>query len=84
MTFLFKFVWGTKVCLMGWSAYRACAAEDSQPFICALSVSYFAVLALATLCSWKGLPTPKQIDGMEADYLRRLEEGMTRDNEKSS
>lgn len=73
---LFKFVWGAKVCLLGWNAYKACASEGSFPVICVLSVSYFSILVLATFCTCKGLPTPKQIDGMEADYLRRLEEGM--------
>ncbi len=82
MSFLFKFVWGTKVCLMGWSAYRACVGDNSNPFICFLSVSYFGVLALATFCSFKGLPTPRQIDGMEGEYLRRLEEGMITPNDK--
>ena len=82
MSFLFKFVWGSKVCLLGWGAYKACVIENSNPFICFLSVSYFGVLVIASLFSWKGLPTPRQIDGMEGEYLRRLEEGMVTPNEK--
>lgn len=82
MTVLLRFVWGTKVCLIGWNAYRACRGEDAHPFICFLSVSYFVVLALATFCSWKSLPTPKQLDAMETDYLYRLEEGLSVGSEK--
>lgn len=82
MTVLFRVVWGTKLCLIGWNAYQACGGEDAHPFICLLSVSYFVILGVATFCSWKALPTPKQLDAMEADYLYSLEEGLLGENSK--
>lgn len=84
MRLLFQYVWFVKVCLTGWSAYRSCMAEYSNPIICGMSVSYFLILFLATLCSLRTLRTPRQLDGLEADYLRRLEEGLKHDlqNEK--
>jgi hypothetical protein len=43
-----------------------------------MSVSYFLVLLLATLCSsCKQMPKPQQFDSLEGEYLRRLEEGFS-------
>jgi len=74
MSFLFRYVWFTKVCLTGWSAYKACVGDNMV--ICFMSVSYFCVLCFATMWSWKTFMKPKQLDAMEGEYLRRLEEGM--------
>ena len=76
MGLVLRLVWGAKVCLTGWSAYRACTSESGLPVICGLSVFYFGVLALATACSCKGIPRPKDLDALEIEYLRRLEEGV--------
>lgn len=75
MGYVLRLVWGAKVCLTGWSAYRACTSDQGIPVMCGLSVFYFGVLVLATVCSWKGVPKPRDLDALEADYLRRLEEG---------
>lgn len=78
MSFLFKYVWTVKVCLTGWSAYKACVGDSSNIIICGMSVSYFLILLLASLCvSWKKIPKPQQLDGLEGEYLRRLEEGFS-------
>lgn len=78
MSFLFKYVWTVKVCLTGWSAYKACVTDSGNLLICGMSVSYFLVLLLATLCvPWKKMPKPQQFDGLEGEYLRRLEEGFS-------
>ena len=84
MSFLLRYIWFTKVCLTGWSAWRACYGDNANSFICFLSSSYFLVLFFATLMSWKTFSKPKQIDALEGEYLRRLEEGMafTEPNEK--
>ncbi len=79
MSLLLRYVWFTKVCLTGWSAWRACYGDNANSFICFLSGSYFFVLFLATLVSWKSFKTPKQIDNLESQYLQRLEEGMAFD-----
>jgi len=76
MGLVLRLVWGAKVCLTGWSAYRACSSDVGVPVVCGLSVFYFGVLALATVCSWKRIPKPQDLDALEADYLRRLEEGL--------
>lgn len=76
MSLLIRYVWFTKVCLTGWSAWKACYGENANSFICFLSSSYFVVLVFATFVSWKSFQLPRQIDNVEAQYLRRLEEGM--------
>ena len=76
MGLVLRLVWGAKVCLTGWSAYRACTTDSGLPVICGLSVFYFGILVLATACSCKGVPKPQDLDALEADYLRRLEEGV--------
>lgn len=73
MTLLTRYVWIVKICLTGWSAYKACVGENS--FICFLSGSYFCILVVATVWSWKTFVLPRQIDQIEAGYLRDLEEG---------
>ena len=84
MSFLLRYIWFTKVCLTGWSAWRACYGDNANSFICFLSSSYFLVLFFATLVSWKTFQKPRQIDALEGEYLQRLEEGMafTESNEK--
>ena len=82
MSILFRYVWFTKVCLTGWSAYKACVGDNSNTFICIMSVSYFGILFMATICSWRSLNKPRQLENMEAEYLRRLEEGVAMENEK--
>lgn len=74
MSYLLKYVWTVKVCLTGWSAYKACMGENT--IICVMSSSYFLILCFATLCSWKTFQRPREIDNLEAEYLRRLEEGI--------
>jgi hypothetical protein len=74
MSYLLKYVWTVKVCLTGWSAYKACIGENS--FICFMSSSYFCILCIATICSWRSFTKAKQIDSLEGEYLRRLEEGI--------
>ena len=77
MSLLFKYVWFTKVCLTGWSAYKACSGESSNQIICGMSASYFLILLLATVCTtWKRAPRPQHLDALEGEYLRRLEEGI--------
>jgi hypothetical protein len=82
MGLAFQYVWGTKVCLMGWSAYKTCSNENG--IICFISASYFLVLLLATFCTTQRLKRLREIDGMEADYLRRLEEGLGIHERKTS
>ena len=77
MGLLLRFIWGTKVCLMGWNAYKACSSEQGYWIICGLSSSYFLALVLATFCAGMGFPSQKQVDGLEDEYLRRLEEGVS-------
>jgi len=76
MGVLLQYIWGVKVILTGWSAYKACTGEYANPFICGLSTSYFVVLAIASCWTFKRMPTPREIDGMENQYLRDLEEGV--------
>lgn len=76
MSLLFKYVWAVKVTLTGWNAYRACVGDTSNVFICGISTSYFLILLLATLCSYHRFGKSKEIDTLEGDYLRRLEEGI--------
>lgn len=76
MSLLIRYIWFTKICLTGWSAWKACYGENANSFICFLSSSYFLVLLFATLVSWKSFQMPRQIDNLETQYLRRLEEGM--------
>ena len=73
MGLIFKYIWTAKVCLLGWSTMKACSNDNA--FICGISFSYFCILVLATLWNTKGLPKPKEIDAMEGEYLRLLEEG---------
>jgi hypothetical protein len=77
MSILLRYIWVSKVCLTGWSAYKACTGENANMIICFLSGSYFFVLVFATLVGWKSFHTIRKIDGMEGDYLRCLEEGLT-------
>jgi len=79
MSILIRYIWCTKVCLTGWSAYKACSGEGTNPLICFLSSSYFVVLFLATIASWKTFQTPQNLDSLEGQYLRRLEEGVAFD-----
>lgn len=74
MSLLFRYVWFTKLCLTGWSAYKACVGDN--PIICFMSASYFIVLVFATACSWRTFGQPRRLDAMEGEYLRRLEEGV--------
>jgi hypothetical protein len=85
MSILIRYVWFAKVCLTGYSAFRSCYTENSNVFICFLSGSYFLIICLATLVGWKTFATPRKIDGLEGEYLRRLEEGlgMEEQNHKS-
>jgi hypothetical protein len=76
MSLLLRYVWFTKVCLTGWSAWKACYGDGANGFICFLSGSYFVVLFLATFVSWKSFTMPRRIDNLEGEYLQRLEEGM--------
>ncbi len=75
MSYLFRYVWAAKVCLTGWSTYKACMGDSSNLFICGISSSYFFILVFATLCSFRWAPKPKDLDNLEGEYLRRLEEG---------
>lgn len=85
MSLLFKYVWTVKVCLTGWSAYKACVGDSSNIFICGMSISYFLILVFATICTWRQFPKPRQLDGLEGEYLRRLEEGILQEpNSKQS
>lgn len=77
MGLLLRFIWGTKVFLMGFNAYKACSSEQGQWILCVLSSSYFLALVLATFCAGCGFPSSKRIEGLEDEYLRRLEEGMS-------
>lgn len=76
MGLVLRYIWGTKVCLMGWNAYKACYGENGNAFICFLATSYFLVLLLATCTTCRGLPKPKDIDAIEVEYLKKLEEGI--------
>ena len=76
MSFLLRYVWFAKTTLAGWSAWRVCYGDNANSFICFLSSSYFMVLVFATLVSWRTFTKPRQIDSLEGEYLRRLEEGM--------
>ena len=75
MTFLLKYVWTAKVCLTGWNTYKVCVGENPNEFICIVSLSYFFILFLASIVSCKRLPTPRQIESQEEEYLQQLEEG---------
>jgi hypothetical protein len=76
MGLVLNFIWGTKVCLMGWNAYKACTTDNAQWVICVLSSSYFLTLVFATACASCGFPSRTKVEGLEDEYLRRLEEGM--------
>jgi hypothetical protein len=76
MSLLLRYVWFTKVCLTGWSAYRACVGDSSNVVICFMSVTYFGILCFATVITWKTFVKPRQIENLEGEYLRRLEEGV--------
>lgn len=76
MSFLLRYVWFSKVCLTGWSTWRACYGDNANSFICFLSSSYFLILVLATLFTWKTFQKPKQIEALEGEYLQTLEEGL--------
>ena len=75
MGHVLRVAWGAKLCLTGWSAYRACTGDNGPLVICGVSVVYFGLLVLATVCKGRGLPTPKEIDAIEDDYLCHLEKG---------
>ncbi len=77
MSFLLRYVWFTKVCLTGWSTWKACYGDNANSFICFLSSSYFVILVLATLISWKSFRKPQELERLEGDYLQRLEEGLS-------
>jgi hypothetical protein len=77
MGFVLRYIWGTKVCLIGWNAYKACSGENGNAFLCFLASSYFVVLVLATLYPYRGIPKPQQIDALESEYLQKLEEGLS-------
>ncbi len=79
MSYLFRYVWATKVCLTAWSTYKACTGESSHFFICGLSSSYLLILLFATLCTFRGAPKPRELENLETEYLRRLEEGFARE-----
>jgi hypothetical protein len=81
MGLVLRYIWGTKICLMGWNAYKACYGDNGNAVICFLATSYFAVLVLATCFTCRGLPRPQDIDAMETEYLQKLEEGLA-SNEK--
>jgi hypothetical protein len=81
MSILIRYVWFAKVCLTGYSALKAWYTEDSNLFICFVSGSYFFVLLVATILGWKTFITPRKIDGLEGEYLRRLEEGLGLENQ---
>lgn len=76
MSLLLRYVWFSKLCLTGWSTWKPCYGENANSFICFLSSSYFLVLVVATLFSWKSFQKPKQIDALEGEYLQKLEEGL--------
>ncbi len=75
MGIVLRYIWGTKICLVGWNAYKACYGDNGNAFVCFLATSYFILLFLATCSSCKRLPKPEDIDRMEGEYLQRLEEG---------
>ncbi len=77
MSFLLRYVWFTKVCLTGWSSWKACYGDNANSFICFLSSSYFVILVFATVIGWKSFRKPQQLDSLEGDYLQRLEEGLS-------
>jgi hypothetical protein len=76
MGIVLNFIWGTKICLMGLNAYKACSSESGQWVVCILSSSYFLTLVLATFCAGCGFPSATKVEGLEDEYLRRLEEGI--------
>jgi hypothetical protein len=76
MSILIRYVWFAKVCLTGYSALKTCTGENANAFICVVSGSYFLVLFVATILGWKTFVTPRKIEGLEGEYLRRLEEGL--------
>jgi hypothetical protein len=49
--------------------------DPSNVFICGISSSYFMILLFATVCSCRCAPKPRQLDSLEEEYLRRMEEG---------
>ena len=83
MSALLRYVWFSKMCLTGWSTWKACYGDNSNSFICFLSSSYFFVLVFATLVSWKSFRLPRKVDGLEEEYLKRLEEGFAFQEEKT-
>lgn len=82
MSPLFWIVWVSKITLTGWNTYRMCNGENAVLPICVISGTYFGILILATLFSWKGIPKPQELDALEGDYLRKLEEGIGFENKK--
>lgn len=45
--------------------------------MCGASAFYLTVLLTASLCTWKGFPTRKEITDQESDRLRLIEEGLS-------
>ncbi len=76
MGLVLRYIWGTKVCLLGWNAYKACYGDNGNAFICFLATTYFLILVFATCSTCRGVPNPQQIDALEAEYLQKLEEGL--------
>ena len=76
MSILFRYVWGSKLCLIGWSTYRSCVTQDSPFVICGISLGYLVVLFVATAWTWKDCFYSKKLDTLETEYLQQLEEGL--------
>ena len=77
MGIVLDLVWGTKVLLTGYNTYRLCFGEAGTPVMCGASAFYLTVLLTASLCTWKGFPTRKEITDQESDRLRLIEEGLS-------
>jgi hypothetical protein len=75
MGIVLDLVWGTKVLITGYNTYRLCFGDSGISLICGASGFYLSVLVIATVCSWKCLPSRKELTEQEPDTLRLIEEG---------
>lgn len=76
-------VWFCKIGILGINSYQVCFGDKYNIFMCGLSGTYFFILILATLLSNIHLfPKVREIESVEENYLRHLEEGIYNENMK--
>ena len=63
------------------NTYQLCLGDKYNILMCGLSGTYFFILVLATILSSKHMfPSVRQIESVEDNCLRHLEEGIYNEN----